>query len=276
LKRSRALALPTSPSNNANEPAIIVRALVVKLTPDFVRRLVTLLRRVPSLDAVTRANIMHVIPNDDAANVVARALDDLRAADQTLPADVAAFGIECADEAAQYAATSQNVDLVWSGPDDSAIPLRRSAAVLLDLIDRAGVELVFVSFAAFRIPDALAALQHAVSRGVRVKMILESESDSGGKYRQFGSGFADELAGRPEVELYSWPSEHRPPGGLLHAKAVIADSRDALITSANLTEHAIDTNIEIGVLIEGGPVPQKLHAHVLSLIDLGVFRIVPG
>jgi phosphatidylserine/phosphatidylglycerophosphate/cardiolipin synthase-like enzyme len=236
---------------------------------------VTLLRKTPTLEAVTRANIMRAIPNDDAANVVVRALEDLRATDQTLPGDVAAFGIECADEAVQYAAKVQNVDLVWSGPDDSAVPLRRSAAVLLDLINRAEVELLFVSFAAFRIRDALAALQHAVSRGVRVKMILESESDSGGKYRQFGSGFADELAGRPEVELYSWPSAQRPPGGLLHAKVVIADGRDALITSANLTEHAIDTNIEIGVLIEGGPVPEKLHAHVLSLIDSGVFRVVP-
>lgn len=217
---------------------------------------------------------MSAIPTDEAADVVVQALTALRLVDPVMATDALAFGIECAAAAAEPT-KRQSVDLVWSGPDTSSVPLRRSAAVLLELIELARAELVFVSYAAFRIPDALSSLQRAVSRGVTVKLILESETDSGGRYRQWGSGFGDELAGASGVEFYSWPSEQRPPGGLLHAKAVIADGRLALITSANLTEHAMDVNIEIGVLIEGGPVPQNLRAHVRSLIDSGVFRALP-
>jgi cardiolipin synthase len=255
-----------------SQSAIVVRGLVARLTPEFIRRLAGLLREAPSLNAVTRAYIMSAIPSDEATDVIVRALTELRLVDSAIAADAVAFGIECATAASEHLTKDQNVDLVWSGPDSPSVSLRRSAAVLLELIELAKAELVFVSFAAFRIPDALAALQRAVSRGVYVKLILESEADSGGKYRQFGSGFADELAGLPGVKIYSWPIEQRPPGGLLHAKAVIADGRDALITSANLTEHAIDSNIEIGVFIEGGPVPKKLRTHVGSLIDSGVFR----
>ncbi len=260
---------------NTRKSAIIVRDLVARLTPEFIRRLTGLLREAASLDAVTRHHIMAAIPSDEAADVIVRALIELRSVEPVLAAHAVAFGVECAAAAAEYITSGQSVDLVWSGPDSPSVPLRRSAAVLLELIELAKAELVFVSFAAFRIPDALAALQRAVTRGVHIKLILESETDSGGKYRQFGSGFGDELAGTPGVQFYSWPSDHRPTGGLLHAKAVIADGRFALITSANLTEHAINLNIEIGVLIEGGPVPRKLHSHVFSLIDSGVFQALP-
>ena len=35
---------------------------------------------------------------------------------------------------------------------------------------------------------------------------------------------------------------------MLHAKAVVVDDRAAFVTSANLTEAALDRNIEVGVL----------------------------
>ena len=38
-------------------------------------------------------------------------------------------------------------------------------------------------------------------------------------------------------------------GGVLHAKAVVADDEAVFVTSANLTEAALDRNIELGVLI---------------------------
>jgi phosphatidylserine/phosphatidylglycerophosphate/cardiolipin synthase-like enzyme len=59
-----------------------------------------------------------------------------------------------------------------------------------------------------------------------------------------------------------WPGSSRPsvfydprapdaegPGGVLHAKVVVADDEVAFITSANLTEAALDRNIELGALI---------------------------
>ena len=51
------------------------------------------------------------------------------------------------------------------------------------------------------------------------------------------------------VPLYD-PRALEPDGptGVLHAKAVVADNEAVFVTSANLTEAALDRNIEIGLL----------------------------
>ena len=59
-----------------------------------------------------------------------------------------------------------------------------------------------------------------------------------------------------------WPGSAKPlvfydprslepdgPAGVLHAKAVVADDETVFITSANLTEAALDRNFELGLLV---------------------------
>jgi cardiolipin synthase len=60
----------------------------------------------------------------------------------------------------------------------------------------------------------------------------------------------------------------------MHAKCVVADGTCALITSANLTAHAIDINMELGLVVRGGDVPRRLRSHLLALIEGGVFHEV--
>ena len=49
----------------------------------------------------------------------------------------------------------------------------------------------------------------------------------------------------------------------MHVKAAVADSRIAFLSSANLTEAALERNMELGVLIRGG--------HLPAAIDVPVF-----
>jgi len=51
----------------------------------------------------------------------------------------------------------------------------------------------------------------------------------------------------------------------LHAKVIVADARDALVTSANLTYHGYEANIELGVRISGDPA-RLVDAHFRELI----------
>jgi phosphatidylserine/phosphatidylglycerophosphate/cardiolipin synthase-like enzyme len=86
----------------------------------------------------------------------------------------------------------------------------------------------------------------------------------------------DPLAKR--VRLFEWPLEARAPDarghpGRLHAKCAIADDRMLLVSSANLTEAALETNMEIGVLIRGGPLPETAARHFDELIAGGVLRL---
>ena len=58
----------------------------------------------------------------------------------------------------------------------------------------------------------------------------------------------------------------------MHAKGVVVDESAAFVTSANLTGHALDENMELGVLVRGGAVPRRLASHFRSLADAGVIR----
>lgn len=84
---------------------------------------------------------------------------------------------------------------------------------------------------------------------------------------------------RQAARIYVWPLELRPRAadgrhGSLHAKVAIADGRVMLVSSANLTEYAMTLNMELGVMVNGGPVPERVAEHLGRLVELGTFRKV--
>ena len=50
--------------------------------------------------------------------------------------------------------------------------------------------------------------------------------------------------------------------GTLHAKVAIADRNKAFLTSANLTGHALNKNIEAGLLFTDGVIPNEIFSHI--------------
>jgi len=54
---------------------------------------------------------------------------------------------------------------------------------------------------------------------------------------------------RPAVFYHPRALDQDGPGGVLHSKALLTDCESVLITSANLTEAALDQNIKLGLLV---------------------------
>jgi phosphatidylserine/phosphatidylglycerophosphate/cardiolipin synthase-like enzyme len=65
------------------------------------------------------------------------------------------------------------------------------------------------------------------------------------------------------------------PGRVLHAKAVVTDEEAVFITSANLTEAALDRNIELGVLIRDRALALTVSGYFQVLIDHGLVKPLP-
>lgn len=65
------------------------------------------------------------------------------------------------------------------------------------------------------------------------------------------------------------------PGGVLHAKAVVADDEAVFVTSANLTEAALDRNIELGVLVRDHAFALAVVGYFRSLIDRDLLKPLP-
>jgi len=59
----------------------------------------------------------------------------------------------------------------------------------------------------------------------------------------------------------------------MHAKITVADRSVLLVSSANLTQSGVDTNIEAGLLVHGGAAPLRAAEHLARLVADG--RLVP-
>lgn len=167
-------------------------------------------------------------------------------------------------------------ELVWTGPSTAAVPGRRTEQVLLDLIQCAERRLTVMSFGIFQVERVVVSLEEALRRGVRLRIVLgdrESFGDQAINHQrhQLGPVVA------AQASLLHWPPERRPRdqegrAGLMHAKAAVADSRLAFLTSANLTEAALERNMELGVLIRGGTLPASIDRLIDGLLEFGQLK----
>ena len=82
-------------------------------------------------------------------------------------------------------------------------------------------------------------------------------------------------AARPTVYYDARSLDPDGPAGVLHAKAVVADDESVFVTSANLTEAALDRNIELGLLVRDRPLALKVAGHFRGLIERGLLARLP-
>ena len=242
-----------------------VLALVALVPPARVHNLARLLRGLPGPAAAPAAR--HAVETFAARSAYAAVVSAWHSAPTT--GDELAGLLVGACEAQGSHERTQSVEFVWTGPTTRFAPTRRTEQVLLDLIDGASQELFLISFVAYEVPSVTSALLAAVARGIRVRLLLEASSEHGGSL-----GF-DSLRlmreGVPGAELLTWANKTRDfVHGKVHAKIALADSQRAFVTSANLTGHALEKNMEAGVLMNGGDVPKALSLHLQALIDVRV------
>lgn len=163
------------------------------------------------------------------------------------------------------------VELVWTGPTTPFVAPRRTEQVLLDVVQQATKELFIVSFVAYDVPSVIAAINAAALRGVEVRILVEASLTQGGSL--LVDPIATMRSAVPSAKLYAWTDRPHPfTNGRVHAKVAVADDSIAFLTSANLTGHALEKNMEAGVLVAGGHIPPRLRDHLHALIETRVLR----
>lgn len=192
------------------------------------------------------------------------------------PAEVIGAALISAAFTIEHLRTTEQIDLLWTGPDTKGIPLRRTDQALIQLIRSAQETVTIVSFAVYKFEMILSEISDALGRGVDVRLILESKVESGGKVSFDMLGPVIEAMPKG-VSVYVWPIDKRPKDekgrhGSLHAKCAVADNGSLFISSANLTEYAFSLNMEMGVLIGGGTLPGRTQRHFDGLIEGGILK----
>jgi phosphatidylserine/phosphatidylglycerophosphate/cardiolipin synthase-like enzyme len=177
-------------------------------------------------------------------------------------------------------------DLVWSGPEVPGLHARDTRRVYEELLGSAERSVWASTFAFFDGPKAFEVLAGRMDArpGLSVTLLLNIQRKRGDTTaaEHLVRAFADRFWGT------DWPGSSRPtvyydprsldmdgPAGVLHAKAVVADDEVVFITSANLTEAALDRNIEVGLLVRDRALAATVSSHFRGLIDRKLLSLLP-
>lgn len=228
------------------------------------------------------ASLRSVLGTHDRAEEVVAALmelDRLGVSGRT-----AAEWIRTMDRAA---ARIRKPDLVWTGPEVPGLHARDTRRVYQELLGSAEHSIWISTYAFFDGPRAFEVLARRMDEtpGLRVTLLLNIQRKRGDTTAegQLVRRFADRFW------TTDWPGKLRPrvfydpralggdgPGGVLHAKAVVSDEETVFVTSANLTEAALDRNIELGLLVRDRALALSVSTHFRTLIETELLHPLPA
>ncbi|MHB8512198.1 MAG: phospholipase D-like domain-containing protein [Actinomycetota bacterium] len=153
-----------------------------------------------------------------------------------------------------------DAEFVATLPPDSPAVARPTDRVLAEMLDNARREVILVGYE-FTDQKFISMLAAAMQRGCEILIIADR-----------GRGSSARIVG-------SWPSalprprifqdrerEGAAPYASMHAKCVVVDQQDLLVTSANFTFHGMRGNIEFGIRLSGKPAieARKIFSHLVE------------
>ena len=252
--------------------ADVLAELAARLPPGHLAAWIRLLQETPMPDSGIQARLIDAKPGYAIGAKAALLTDAWQVADPRPPGTALALALETAARmhARQVAYRS---DVVISGPGSDSAPMRLTSAVITELIRDCKQSLLVVSFAAFGVTEVVHELEQAAQRGVHIDLVLESTAAHGGTLHGSTEASAAFEAIRQHATFWVWPADRRPVTGTsraaLHAKIIAADQRVALVGSANLTDKALVSNLELGVILRDPDVVRRIVRHFLFLMKPG-------
>jgi cardiolipin synthase A/B len=179
---------------------------------------------------------------------------------------------------------AHTVDPVWTGPEVAGSEVRRTEAVAREIIAGAKEQLLIVGYWLFassaQIRSLIELLIDRARNGVQIRFVLDPGEKIQGSdnFKSLDERWAPSLSDAPR-SVFSWSDKLARVTGRsgehyerkLHAKVIVADRTDALVTSANLTQAGLLENLEMGLRIKG-TMAGAVVKHFDLLIDDGILE----
>ena len=230
----------------------------------------------------TVTSLRFTVGTDEFADVILPGLEAL--AEKGVSGSAAGAWLRMLDDTALSIAIP---DVVWSGPGVPGLFARDTRRVYEELLSSAEKSVWASTYAFFDGPKAFEILAKRLDErpNLSVNLLLNIQRKKGDTTAadHLVRGFADHFW------KVDWPGGKRPkvyydprsldldgPAGVLHAKAVVVDHESTFITSANLTEAALDRNIELGVLLRDRAFALTVTGYFQALIDKNLLKLLPS
>ncbi len=161
---------------------------------------------------------------------------------------------------------NENTSLAWSSPIKYHKKIDQTYSIFLKMINDAKESIIFVGYAMTddenqNIFDALK--NAAKERHVKIKIIFDkaTKAKKWGKWTKSPKKIIEKVWGDIEYfpEIYSYDDKDSS----LHAKFLVVDGKELLVTSANMTDRAMTRNLEMGIRHRG-----EVAKDAIELIEL--------
>lgn len=249
-------------------------ALVAELTDDQISQLIDGLERGFISINSTPLDIRRLAPELEPTALPSFLSEWRQIPDASAPS--LAFAIRSVHRALRTANGSDTLlEAIWTGPSSMPSNLRHTSQVIPELIERASSYVVLVGYSinidyrGYGLTGRV--FQHLVecsARGVHISAIIQDEESN---FRALSDHWPSEY---PAPELFTWtngPTEDHMTK--LHAKVLIADDTELIVTSANLTYHGLDQNLELGIHVRGfHPMIRRVRAQFDELRRAGIIH----
>lgn len=166
------------------------------------------------------------------------------------------------------------LELVWTGREGAGTESRDTSRVLPEMFLRAEKRVLVAGFAFYEASNIFAPLHGRALLGVDVEFFIHVD----------GTG-KDAKMSPENFFTHTWPWRDVTPrlyydtraddadgSSTMHAKCVVVDDREVLITSANFTGRAQHTNVELGVHVIDRPFAERVSGQWRALVTGGFFR----
>lgn len=230
----------------------------------------------------TAASLRSTIGDTPGLNAVAADLEELARLGVTGRA--AAAWIQSVESAT---ARVPRPDLVWSGPSVPGLHARDTRQVYEEILGSAERSVWACTYAFFDGPKAFEVLARRMEEkpGLSSTLLLNLQRKRG------DTTVADQLVRKFAEKFWTvdWPGSVRPrvyydpraldidgPSGVLHAKAAVVDDESVFVTSANLTEAALDRNIELGLVVRDPALAVSVSTYFRTLIETNILTPLPS
>jgi phosphatidylserine/phosphatidylglycerophosphate/cardiolipin synthase-like enzyme len=163
----------------------------------------------------------------------------------------------------------ESVEIVTTTPVSFQIKTRKTKPVIIELLSEAKKSILLTGYSiSDHFEEMLKLINNKSKQGVVVELFVN-------KYENIRSLLSDiKHTNRRFFKVYEYSGNEDDKMASLHAKTIVIDNMKMLISSANLSFHGLEGNIEIGTLVISKEKAELIQEIFSDLKRRGLFNLI--
>ena len=161
---------------------------------------------------------------------------------------------------------TERADLVLTAPDSFRVKALRTKKTLQKLIEGTEKSLTITGYSiSDYFADMLDVIIRKSQQGVYVRLYvndMEKQKSALDRLMAYKSRF---------LQVYEYQKQEDDKMAALHAKLLVSDAKKSLVSSANLSYHGMQGNVEMGFLIESSEKAKQIEEVMKEMVRMKVF-----